>query len=102
MSRPARLAAFLPLILGLAAAGAPRAGAAQPPSGAAEAGGVSGGVAHPAPPGASGATGVGETESQRASQQDRELDRMGRKLLAETPRNPPNDDAATGGSLRPH
>ena len=33
--------------------------------------------------------------------QNRELDQIGRKLLKETPKNPPNSEAATGGGLEP-
>ena len=33
--------------------------------------------------------------------QDRELDQIGNKLLRETPKNPPQDNAATGGGLEP-
>lgn len=36
-----------------------------------------------------------------AAAQNRELDQIGKKLLRETPRNAPNTDPSTGGTLVP-
>lgn len=87
------------MVLALSLAGAAHAQTSSR-TGSSAAGAPSGEPAH-----ASGRPGArppaGGVVDQSAASQDRELDEIGRKLLADTPRNPPNDDASTGGSLRP-
>ena len=62
--------------------------------------GTGGGTGSGAATGRSAQT-VNGPQPRGVAAQNRELDQIGRKLLKETPKNPPNSEAATGGGLEP-